>query len=372
MLLVLARLFLRLGCTAFGGPAAHIALLREEVVARRGWLREDEFLDLLGATNLIPGPNSTEMVLHVGLRQAGWAGMVVAGLAFILPAAFLSAFLAAGYARFGGLPRAEAILHLVKPVIIVVVVQALVGLTRPALKSGGLKLLAALAGGLAFLGVDEVALIFGAGVVYALPRARGWALAALGLVLLVPVVVGRLDWGEARPFSLSLLFGFFLKVGSVLYGSGYVLLSFLRTTLVDQWGWLTPSQLLDATAAGQVTPGPVFTTATFIGYLLGGPAGAVLATVGIFLPSFVFVAVSARWVPFLRRSPVAAAFLEGVNAAALALMGVVTWQLGRAALTDGGSCAVAGLSAVLLLRYRVNSAWLIVAAVAVGAVRVAA
>jgi chromate transporter len=384
----LTRLFLRLGCTAFGGPAAHIAMMKEEVVTRRRWLTEAEFLDLLGATNLIPGPNSTEMAIHIGLRQGGWRGLLLAGCCFILPAVLIVSACAWAYVRFGSLPAIAGLLYGVKPVIIAVVVQAIWGLVKPAMKTRFLMGLGVVALVLSLLGMDEVALLFGAGVLaglvrWAMPPAgmlRPAAVGVLGLVLVAAAMVllptalthfwsvssSGADTGHGVPFGLAPLFLFFLKVGSVLYGSGYVLLAFLRDGLVTQWHWLTEAQLLDATAVGQFTPGPVFTTATFIGYILGGPWAALVATLGIFLPSFVFVAVSGPLVPRLRRSLLAGAFLDGVNVAALALMVAVTWQLGRAALVDAVTAGLGAVSAIMLVRYKVNSAWLILAAAVFG------
>src|SRR6218665_594358 len=368
----LALLFLRLGATAFGGPAAHIAMMEDEVVRRRKWLTREEFLDLLGATNLIPGPNSTELAIHLGLLRAGWPGLLVAGACFILPAFFVVGAIAWGYVRFGSLPEAEALLYGVKPVIIAVVLQALWGLTRSAVKTRGLAVVGMVGVAFAILGIHELVILLLAGVAVALVR---WGQRrALGASAPPPsrglLPVGTLlPLGAATaavPFSLHGLFLFFLKVGSVLFGSGYVLLAFLRADLVDRWGWLTEAQLLDAIAVGQVTPGPVFTTATFVGYVLGGPAGAVVATVGIFLPAFIFVALSGPLVPRLRRSWAAGAFLDGVNVASLCLMAVVTWQLGQAALVDVLTVGLAVVSAVLLIRYRVNSAWLVLGGATAG------
>jgi chromate transporter len=282
----LARLFLRLGATAFGGPAAHVAMMEDEVVQRRRWMTREEFLDLLGATNLIPGPNSTEMAIHVGHRRGGMPGLVVAGACFILPAAMVVGLLAWVYVRFGSLPQAESLLYGVKPVVPAVIVQALWRLGRSAVKSWLLGAVALLAAGLGFAGVHELAIIFGAGAVVAVLRTlhRKGGRSALGL-LAAGVGPGLASApaaaaGGAVPFGLLPLLLFFMKVGAVLFGSGYVLIAFLRADLVERWGWLTESQLLDAVAVGQVTPGPVFTTATFIGYVLGGPVGAVVATAG--------------------------------------------------------------------------------------------
>ena len=301
----LARLFGRLGFTAFGGPAAHIAMMEDEVVRRRGWMTHEQFLDLLGATNLIPGPNSTEMAIHIGHARARWAGLVVAGVCFILPAVLIVMAIGWAYVRFGALPEVAGVLYGVKPVIIAVVVQALWGLGRTALKTwfvAGVAL-AALAASLA--GIHELLVLVAAGVVVAARRAIADARASRAASWLPwPVLgVGAAGTAASTAFGLGPLFLVFLKIGSVLFGSGYVLLAFLRSDLVDRLHWLTESQLLDAVAVGQVTPGPVFTTATFIGYVLGGPAAAAVATIGIFLPAFVFVAISGPLVPWLRRSP---------------------------------------------------------------------
>lgn len=366
----LAGLFLKLGTTAFGGPAAHIAMLEDEVVRRRGWLTHDEFLDLLGATNLIPGPNSTELAIHIGHRRAGWPGLVVAGVCFILPATVIVMAIAWAYTRLGKLPTAEGLLYGVKPVIIAVVLQALWGLGRSALKTRVLAVAGAVAVLLNFVGVNELLVLFGIGLGIAVMRSivkkqrPGAGNSLLALPALMPLSATAGAAGTA--FGLWPMFLFFLKVGSVLFGSGYVLLAFLRADLVDRWQWLSEGQLLDAIAVGQFTPGPLFTTATFIGYLLAGTPGALVATVGIFLPAFVFVAISGPLVPRLRQSPFAGAFLDGVNVASLALMVVVTWQLGRVALVDWFTLMLAVISGALLLRWRVNSAWLVLGGAVVG------
>jgi chromate transporter len=366
----LALLFLRLGSTAFGGPAAHIAMMEDEVVRRRRWMSRERFLDLLGATNIIPGPNSTEMAIHVGYDRGGWAGLLVAGTCFIVPAVVIVTITAWVYVRFGQLPEVTGILYGVKPVILAIIFQALWGLGRTAVKTPFLGCVALLTAVLNFGGVDELLMLLLGGSLAAARRsvASDWrdhvrtmtivlllSGAAAALIFLIPYLVrtGKIE------FSLQALFLYFLKVGSVLYGSGYVLLAFLQSDLVGNWQWLTSAQLLDATAVGQVTPGPVFTTATFIGYLLGGTAGAIVATVGIFLPAFFFVAASGPLIPRMRRSVIAGAFLDGLNVASLALMAVVTWHLGRAAVFDLPSVLLAVAGAALLFRYRLNSAWLV-------------
>jgi chromate transporter len=361
----LARLFLRLGATAFGGPAAHVALMEDEVVRRRGWLTREEFLDLLGATNLIPGPNSTEMAIHIGRRRAGWPGLLVAGACFILPAVLATAALAWGYLRYGSLPQVERVLGGVKAVIIAVVLQALWSLSRTAIRSPLAAVLAVAAAAAAFLGVHELLILLVAGTLPAALRlARGPVPpAAMLLPLPLPLAVAAPASG---PAGLSALFLTFAKIGSVLFGSGYVLLAFLRADLVERTHWLTERQLLDAVAAGQITPGPVFSTATFVGYLIAGGPGAAVATAGIFAPAFLFVALSGPLIPWMRRSPAAGAFLDGVNAASLALMVVVTWTLARSAITGLATAAIALASVVLLVRFRVNSLWLVLGGAALG------
>ncbi|RKI02018.1 chromate efflux transporter [Corallococcus sp. AB038B] len=364
-----ARVFLRLGLTAFGGPAAHIAMMEDELVRRRRWLPREEFLDLLGATHLIPGPNSTELAIHLGHRRAGWPGLLVAGTCFIVPAMLLTLAAAWAYVRFGTLPQAGALLYGVKPVILAVVVQALWGLGKTALTTRPRIVVAIGAAVASALGANELLILALAGGFLAAWSHFRSSSAPRSTLALTPFAlhgVTVMTATAAAPFSLGGLFLFFLKVGSVLFGSGYVLLAFLRADLVERWGWLTEAQLLDAVAVGQFTPGPVFTTATFIGYLVGGTPGAGLATLGIFLPAFVFVALSGPLVPRLRRSRTAGAVLDGVNAASLALMAVVTWQLGRAALVDGWTVALAVFGAGLLLRWRVNSAWLVLGGAAAG------
>lgn len=358
----LAKLFLKLGVIGFGGPAAHLALMEQECVRRRRWLSHEEFLDMVGATNLIPGPNSTELAIHIGRLRAGGAGLVVAGACFILPAMFLVMGCGWLYVTYGQLPQVHALLYGVKPVIIAIILQALWNLGRSAVKSPGLAIIgiAVIAGTL--LGVDELVLLFGAAAAALIGR----RISQPGLPVMAIVPMAPVTLGAAAPFGLWPMFFFFVKVGSVLFGSGYVLLAFLRSDLVDHWHWLTEAQLLDAIAVGQITPGPVFTTATFIGYVLGGVPGSLLATLGIFLPAFVFVAISAPLLPRLRASPTMGAFLDGLNVASLALMAVVTWQLGRSALVDGATWVMALSGAVLLLRFRVNSVWLVLGGALVG------
>ncbi|MGQ0761075.1 MAG: chromate transporter [Acidobacteriota bacterium] len=367
-----AWLFLKLGTIAFGGPAAHIAMMEDEVVRRRKWLSREKFLDLLGATNLIPGPNSTEMAIHVGYLRAGWPGLLVAGSCFILPATIIVFGFAWVYVRYGSLPETGRVLYGVKPVIIAIVLQALWALGRTAVKTKSLAVIGIAATLCALLRVNELLVLFAAGVAVVIlqtivsgkrsqkPKSRSF------LFPIAPLAFIQAATAAGTSVGLLPLFLFFLKVGAVLFGSGYVLLAFLRADLVERWQWLTNAQLLDAVAVGQVTPGPVFTTATFIGYLLAGPKGAVVATIGIFLPAFIFVAISGPLVPRIRRSPIAAAFLNGVIVASLGLMVVVTYELGKAALVDLPTIGLALVSALMLFRWKINSAWLVLGGALIG------
>lgn len=349
--------FLKLGLTAFGGPAAHIGMFREEFVRRRKWLTDEAFLDLLGATNLIPGPNSTEMAIHIGYLRAGWLGLLAGGLAFTLPAMLIVLMLARLYIEYGSTPQASWLLYGIKPVMIAVILQALWELGRKAVKNSFSFGVALACIAFYFLGVNEVLLLFVGGLSLMLNqnriRLRGAGASILLPLLSAPLVV-------PTSFSLTTLFLTFLKIGSILYGSGYVLIAFLRTDFVERLGWLTESQLIDAIAIGQITPGPLFTSATFIGYLLGGVPAALIATLGIFLPSYLFVAISNPIIPKLRASPWAGSLLDGVIVASLGLMAAVTFQLSMASLIDLPTTIIFGLSAILLIRYKVNTTLLII------------
>ena len=359
----LALFFLRLGTTAFGGPAAHIAIMEDELVRRRRWLSREKFLDLLGASNLIPGPSSSELAIHIGYLCAGWKGLLIAGSCFILPAALMVAGIGWLYVRFGGLPATTGILYGIKPVVIAVVLQALWSLGRTAVKTTFLAIVAVLALVLSVLGVHPLLLLLLAGVVACMPVLR----TSRGSFSLLPfLTVGGGILATTASFSLVSLFLVFLKLGATVFGSGYVLLAFLRADLVTHRRWLTDAQLVDAVAVGQVTPGPVFTTATFIGFIVGGIRGAVISTMGIFLPAFLLVAVSGPLVPRIRKSKPAGAFLDGVNVASLALMAAVTWELGRASFVDWLTVLLAVASLIALLRYRVNSAWLVLTGATIG------
>jgi len=366
----LAGLFLKLGTIGFGGPAAHIAMQRDEVVGRRGWLTEQEFLDLLGATNFIPGPNSTEMAIHIGYRRAGWPGLLVAGICFITPAALIVLALAWLYVGYGQTPTATSVLYGIKPVVVAIIAVAIYQLGRTAIKGVLFVLVGLAVFVLALAGVNELALLAGGALLVAVVANRArlrrppGTLAVLPLALSAPALLAQA--GAADRVKLPRLFWEFLKFGSVVFGSGYVLLAFLHGDLVDRLGWLTDQQLADAITVGQVTPGPVFTTATFIGYLLAGLPGAAVATIGIFGPSFVLVAATNPLVARVRRSSWAGSLLDGVNIAAVGLMAAVTLALGRAALVDPLTVALAVAALVVLVRWKLNSAWLIAAGAAVG------
>jgi len=410
-----ALLFLRLGFTAFGGPAAHIALMREEVVRRRRWISDQRFLDLLGLINLIPGPNSTELAIYLGYLRAGWLGLIIAGVCFIGPAMLIVLSLAWAYVTFGSTPQVGWLLYGIKPVIIAIIVQAIWGLSRTALR-GVLPVIVALAIlALYLLGVNELALLFGGALTFGLirygqhimrsrgRRGSGGAATAASL-LLTPAsllatmrasvaqmaqatrntFIGMRATGATMAASTAAtatatalaatattydpltLFLTFLKIGAALYGSGYVILAFLQGDFVDRLHWLTERQLLDAVAIGQFTPGPVFTTATFIGYMVGGWQGALLATLAIFLPSFVYVGAIHPLATRLRRSPITATLLDGLNVAALALMAAVSLQLGLNALIDPLTILLGVASFAILLRFKPNSAWLVLGGALLG------
>jgi chromate transporter len=348
-LLEVVKLMFWLGLTAFGGPAAHIALLREAVVKRRGWVTEARFLDYLGLVNLIPGPNSTEMVMHVSLERAGWRGLLLGGAAFIVPAASLTLLFAVLFERFGSSPIGTGVLIGVYPVVIAVVAQAIWGLASAALKHSSLIMAAALACVGYVLGLNELLiLIVIAGAHFALTR-------------------GASKLRALEPITLTAILLLFLKIGATLYGSGYVLLAYLKNEFVLR-GWLTEAQLLAAVAIGQVTPGPVFSSATFVGYLMAGIPGAILATIGIFAPAFFFVWITHPLLERLRQLEWTSKLLDAVNAAALGLMLGVTITLARDALRDVPTVLIALVSSVLLVRFKVNSTWLVLGGAMLGLV----
>ncbi len=372
--------FLKLGILGFGGPAAHIAMMEEEVVARRGWLTRERFLDLLGATNLIPGPNSTEMAIHLGYVRAGWSGLAVAGICFILPAVGLTAGLAWIYVHFGQLPQVAPWLLGIKPAVLAIIAVSVWRLGNKACKTWSLGAIGAAVLAASLMQLNEVAaLLLGglAGMLWLrIPQAvrsrRGkilpvvagtWLAAKTQALLAVAAGAGGAGVASASLWKLGL---FFLKVGAVLYGSGYVLVAFLQGGLVDEYGWLTQRELLDAIAIGQFTPGPVLSTATFVGYMIAGAGGAAVATTAIFAPSFLFVALVNPWIPRLRKSPWTAAFLDAVNVSAVALMAAVTVKLGQATLTAWPAWLIAVAATLIGLRWKINLAWVVVGGGALG------
>lgn len=383
-------LFLRLGTTAFGGPAAHIAMMHDEIVTRKKWLTDQEFLDLNGATNLIPGPNSTELAIHIGYMRAGWRGLIAAGVSFIVPAMLIVIALGWAYVEYGTTPRADALFYGIQPVIIVIIAQALWLLGRKAIKNAATAVVGVAALVLYLFGFNEILLLVFAGlIILVLQNANRFCKNGTLSVLLpfsnlslfslnqksaisiqpstvftLPSLLSLLS--SLSTFSLPVLFLSFLKIGSVLYGSGYVLLAFLHDEFVENLGWLTEKQLLDAVAIGQITPGPVFTTATFIGYILGGVPVAVVATIGIFLPAFIFVAITNPFIPRLRQSKWLGSVLDGVNVASAGLMAGVTLQLAGTAFVDIPTIVIGIVAAILLFRFRVNPTWLVIGGAGVG------
>jgi len=375
----LAALFFKLGTISFGGPAAHIALIESEVVRKRQWVTRQQFLDMLGAANLIPGPTSTEMAINVGFVHAGWIGLCVAGVSFILPAALITGVFAWAYVHFGSLPQASGVLRGIKPAVVAVIALAICRLGKSAVKDSGLAALGGLTLAAFFLEANPIAILFGGGAIgMAVRMAASWrggraAVLSWLPVRLTPFALRRWTFARLLPAIASIMIGsaspirpslsrmalYFLKVGAVLYGGGYVLLAFLEQGLVQQHAWLTRQQLLDAVAIGQFTPGPVLSTATFIGYILGGVPGAAVATIGIFLPSFLYVALLAPVLFRLRQSPWMAAFLDSVNVCAVMLMAGVTSLLAMDALRTWASWIIALVSLGVLLRWKVNPAWVV-------------
>jgi chromate transporter len=362
------QVFLKLGTLAFGGPAAHIGMMRDEVVRRRQWLSDQDFLDLLGVAQLIPGPNSTEMIMLLGARRAGWRGLILGGASFILPAMLIVMVFGWVYVRFGALPQLEWLLYGVKPVMIAIIIQAVWELGKKAIKGPLTLCVGALALLLYALGASEIPLLFAGAllvmVIQNRSRLRWRGSAAATIVLggpLAPIVTVA-----ATPFSYWQLFWSFFKIGAVLYGSGYVLIAFMQTEFVQNLGWLTNQQLLDAIVVGQITPGPLFTSATFVGFILGGVPGAIIATIGIFLPAFILVAIVRPFVPRLRQSPWFSALLDGVNVVSLALVVGVAVGLARVSLIDPLTVAIAALTLIVLLRFKINSTWLVLGGALMG------
>ena len=362
----LARLFLKLGTTAFGGPAAHIAMMKQEVVDKRQWLTEAHFLDLIGATNLIPGPNSTEMAIHIGHEKAGWKGLIVAGLCFILPAVCITCFFAWLYKQYGLLPEVQPFICGIKPAIIAVILVAIFPLAKKSLKTFTLVIIGIVALVLSIIGVSEIYIMFGAGlflVALAIIKNRTDSQHVNGFILLPWLQISVSSFVSAKNVSLFLIF---LKIGSILYGSGYVLFAFLDTELV-QTGMLTKQQLIDAIAVGQFTPGPVFSAVTFVGYQINGFTGAAVATLGIFLPSFVFVALLNPLVKKMRNSTYFSSFLDAVNVASIALIVAVCFEMASSSITDWRTVVIAFISIVVTFGFRkVNSAFIVLGGALLG------
>lgn len=377
----IAFVFLKLGTTAFGGPAVHLAMMEEEFVRRRRWLTHTEFLDRLATANLIPGPSSTEVAIFIGQLKQGWLGLIVAGTCFIVPAASIVLMIAWAYVRFGSLPKVEGILAAIKPAVVAIVIQALGKMARTGVRTLPLALIAATAAVLSMLGTSPIWVLVFSGLlsaatvktknrllIFALPEFSKnlGSTAQLSLQKSLASFIVVAVAGAAIPVGLLRLFLSFLKIGAVVFGSGYVLLAFLQTEFVERLHWLTEKQLIDAVAVGQFTPGPLSATATFIGYVVAGWPGAIVATIAIFLPGFVLVAASGPLLPRIRKSLAASAALDGVVAGSLALMAVVAMQLARASLVDRITVAVFAVSLIALIRFKVNSAWVVVGAAIVG------
>ena len=368
-LLEVAKVFFKLGMIAFGGPAAHIAMMEDEVVTKRKWMSRQHFLDLVGATNLIPGPNSTEMTMHCGYERAGYKGLFVAGACFILPAMFFTGLLAYLYVEYGKVPAIEPFLYGIKPAVIAIILAAIYNLGSKALKNWQLGTIGVAVIVASLMGVNEISAIFGAGVIgllwFGVPKQIKEGNINFLLPLSITGTVALKVTGTA--ISNTKLFLVFLKIGAVLFGSGYVLVAYLDGELVEKLGWLTKRELLDAIAMGQFTPGPVLSTATFIGYQVNGLGGALVATLGIFLPSFLFVLLLNPIVPKLRKSALAVGFLDAVNMGAVGIMVAVTYRLGEDILIDWKVWTIAILSmAITFAHKKVNAAWIVVGGAVAG------
>lgn len=362
--------FLRLGTLAFGGPAAHIAMMENEFVQKRQWLERSKFLELVGASNLIPGPTSTELAIYIGYLKAGWPGLIGAGVFFILPAMLIVLFLAHIYVLYGELPQVSLALYGVKPVIVAIIIQAIWKLGNTAVKDVPSSLIGGMALVLSFFAINPLFLLVLSGLgMIAIKRAQKIKMNVLLTPILAVMDVTKSETAQAAvgaKLSLATLFVTFFKIGAVLYGSGYVLLAFLWTDFVQNYQVLTSQQLLDAVAIGQITPGPVFTTATFIGYVIGGLPGAIIATIAIFLPSFIFVPVISLFLKKIKNSAMASDFLAGVIVASLALMASVTWTLAMSSVIDWLTAIIAVLSFIAIFMYRLNTTWLILAGGVIG------
>lgn len=368
-----ARLFFKLGLIAFGGPAAHTAMMREEVVRRRKWTTDDEFMDLVGATAIIPGPNSTELAIHLSNQRAGWRGLLIGGALFIIPAALAVLAIAWGYKRWGETPELLWVLYGIKPVAIGIVAFAVLGLLRSAIKGPATGVVGVGVAVLFFFGVNELLLLVAGGLLIVIIRRQifGGGRFTTGLIVVPPFaapIVGSFQMvvSTASEYSALTLFLTFLKIGAILYGSGYVLFAYLNVDFVERLRWTSEQELLDAVAIGQITPGPVFTTATFIGYLEGSWYGALLATVAIFLPSFLFVALLGKILPIVQRTPWARAALDGVNAASFGLMAAVSVRLADSAVVDPFTGVMAGGTFLIVWKTSVNLAWIVLGGALLG------
>ena len=358
----LAIVFFKLGSIAFGGPAAHIAMMEDEVVNKRKWMTQEHFLDLVGATNLIPGPNSTEMTMHCGYERAGWKGLIVAGFCFIFPAVVITAIFAWLYQKYGQLPEVEPYIYGIKPAVIAIILMAVIRLGKKAIKTKELAILGVLTLIACLLGLNEIIALFGCGllglIIFLIKKNTGNLSSFFPILLLQitePVKLGTLK-----------IFLIFLKIGAILYGSGYVLFAFLDTELVGN-GWLTRQVLIDAVAVGQITPGPVLSTATFIGWQMNCMAGALAATLGIFLPSFILVWILNPWIPKLRNSKMISAILDTINIAAVALILAVCIEMAQEAITDWRSILIAVISLVLVFVFKkLNSAFIVLGGAIIG------
>ena len=353
-------LFFKLGCIAFGGPASHVAMMEDEIVKKRKWISQQHFLDLMGATNLIPGPNSTEMTMHCGHERAGWKGLFVAGASFIFPAVVITMVFAYLYQEYGKLPAVEPFIYGIKPAVIAIILSAVYRLGKKALKNVELGILGVLTLVVSLLGVNEILALFGCGFVGLLWYFIKSSTTKLNSFAPLPILSLLASSG-----ALKVLFTF-LKVGALLYGSGYVLFAYLDAELVNT-GLLTRQELIDAVAVGQFTPGPVLSTATFIGYQLYGFWGAIAATVGIFLPSFIFVLILNPIVPKMRKSKVIGAFLDAVNIAAVAVIIAVCFEMAKESINDWRTILIAVLSILAVFGLKkMNSAFVVLGGAILG------
>ncbi|MDN3706204.1 chromate efflux transporter [Myroides ceti] len=360
----IAKLFLKLGFIGFGGPAVHIAMMQQEVVVKRKWMSEQHFLDLLGATNLIPGPNSTEMAIHIGYDKGGWKGLIFAGLCFILPAVFITGIFAWLYQQYGQLPEVQPFIYGIKPAIIAIIIGAVFPLAKKSVKSTFLAVVGILVLVLSLFGISEIYLMFGAGLLamalYYLQDTKNT------LQSFIPLAFLQIAQSPLLSETNTKLFWIFLKIGAILYGSGYVLFAFLDTELVAT-GLLTRQQLMDAIAVGQFTPGPVFSSVTFIGYQINGLSGAVISTIAIFLPSFILVALLNPLMKKMRQSKGLSIFLDAVNVASVAIIAAICLTMGKETITDWRTILIAMISAIVVFKFKkINSAFVVIGGALLG------